>query len=109
MNKRLYLTNLLKYGHAAKYLNFSHDKNHDGTQSLQIGVTTAQLLPPLNPVSFLIKRVFYTMLSPENTGLWDCSGFSRIESHIPCSAKFWCLANQSFQSFGGLKMLVSLQ
>ena len=39
-------------------MNSSRDKEHVGTQFLKIGVTTAQLSPLLNPVSFLIKRVF---------------------------------------------------
>ena len=43
-----------------KYFNSLHDKEHADTQFLNIGVTTAQLLPLLNPVSFLVKHVFYT-------------------------------------------------
>ena len=67
-----------------KCLNFSRDKEHVGTQFLKLGVTTAQLLPLLTSVSFLIKRVFYTsfvMLCTENIGLWDYSGFLLITSH----------------------------
>ena len=70
-----------------KYLNSSRDKEHVGTQFLKIGVTTAQLSPLLNPVSFLIKRVFipsFVMLYTENIGLRDCSRFLQIGSHIPC-------------------------
>ena len=43
-----------------KYLSSSRDKEHVGTQFLKIEVNTAQLSPLLNPVSCLIKCIFYT-------------------------------------------------
>ena len=42
-----------------KYLNFSRDKDHDGSQFLKIEITTAQLLPLLN-TKFSYKMCFYT-------------------------------------------------
>ena len=62
VNKRSYLTNQFEYGDVTKYLNSSRDKEHVGTQFLKIGATTAQLSPPLNPVSFLISAFLYQVL-----------------------------------------------
>ena len=91
MNKCSYLTNQLEYGHIAKIFELL-TWYHIGTQFLRIGVTTAQLSPLLNTVSFLIKRVFipsFVMLYTENIGLRDFSGFLQIRSHIDTQSVVW--------------------
>ena len=68
-----------------RFLDSSHDKEHDDAQFLQIGVSMAKLQPLLNHCKFFMKCIFvqvFIMHCPADFCMRYYAGFLQIGSHI---------------------------
>ena len=60
VNNHSWRVKTLEYKIDSRFLDFSHDKEHDDAQFLQIGVSMVKLQPLLNHCKFFMKCIFCT-------------------------------------------------